>query len=183
MLVVQLGKFTKNKWIIHLKWVSYMTYKCLYKFVKKITAHQDALTVLIYGHQEHSVRYSTCLIIFYLFVNMSVSFLCLGSSHVVAILSICLNDRHSYRYSRNSMSVELKCAPEKDRNNSHFRNTTEDSGNKSFLRALHLPNRRSELTGHWLVPPTLRQAYSYRLQEETRKAKTRRFRSHRKEQC
>ena len=93
-----------------------MTYKCLYKFVKKITPHQDALTVLIYGHQEHSVRYSsTSLIIFYLFVYMSVSFLCLGSSHVVAILSICLNDWHSYRYSRNSMSVELKCAPEKDR--------------------------------------------------------------------
>lgn len=130
MLVVQFGIFTKNQWIIHLKWVNYTICKCLYKFVKKkIIPHQDALTVLINGHQEHSVRYSTCLIIFYLFVYMSVSFLSLGSSHVVAILSICLNDWHSDRYSRNSMSVALKCAPEEDRNNSNFRNTTEDSGN------------------------------------------------------
>ena len=65
-------KFTKNQWIIHLKWVNYMIYKCLYKFVKKIIPHQDALIVLINGHQEHFVRYSTCLIIFYLFVYMSV---------------------------------------------------------------------------------------------------------------
>ena len=129
MLVAQFGKFTKNQWIIHLKWVNYMIYKCLYKFVKKIIPHQDALIVLINGHQEHFVRYSTCLIIFYFFVYMSVSFLSLGSSHVVAILSICLNDWHSDRYSRNLISVALKCAPEEDRNNSNFRNKTEDSGN------------------------------------------------------
>lgn len=96
-----LVKFTKNQWIIHLKWVNYMIYKCLYKFVKKIIPHQDALIT----HQRTSRAFCqvqhTCLIIFYLFVYMSVSFLSLGSSHIVAILSICLNDWHPDRYSRN----------------------------------------------------------------------------------